>query len=180
MIGVQTCALPIYMVQSSHAAHDHDNGLLIEADYGLVPTKPTLDGEPRYERVPAGFYLQGVSRLDRFDDYDARQAAYWSLLAGACGFTYGNNNIWQMWSPERKPVLWADIPWDQAIDHPGAFQMGVVRRLFEARPFHKLIPDAALVVDGPRTGGAKIRAARAEDGSFALIYSPQGQKLHEF
>ena len=115
--------LDFNMVQSSHAAHDHDNGLLIEADYGLVPTKPTLDGEPRYERVPAGFYLQGVSRLDRFDDYDARQAAYWSLLAGACGFTYGNNNIWQMWSPERKPVLWADIPWDQAIDHPGAFQI---------------------------------------------------------
>jgi len=80
-----------------------------------------------------------------------------------------------MWAPERKPVLWADIPWDQAIDHPGAFQMGVVRRLFAARPFHKLIPDPTLVVDGPRSGGAKIRAARAEDGSFALIYSPRGE-----
>jgi len=74
------------------AAHAHDNGLLIEADYGLEPTKPTLDGEPRYERVPAGFYLQRVRWVDRFDNYAVGQAAYWSLLAGACGFTYGNNN----------------------------------------------------------------------------------------
>ena len=55
----------------------------------------------------------------RFDDYDARQAAYWSLLAGACGHTYGNNNVWQMWAPGRKPVIWAHVPWYEALDHPG-------------------------------------------------------------
>jgi hypothetical protein len=167
--------LDFNMYQSSHAARDHDNGLFAERDYRLTPAKPTLDGEPRYEEIPVGFYNAGADRDRRFDAYDARQAAYWSLLAGACGHTYGNNNIWQMWQPGRKPVLWASIPWHEALDHPGASQMIHVRRLFESRPFRKLAPDQSIVLDGPNYGGAKIRAARASDGSFAFVYSPRGE-----
>jgi hypothetical protein len=167
--------LDFNMYQSSHAARDHDNGVFAEHDYGLEPAKPTLDGEPRYEAIPIGFYNAGADRDLRFDDYDVRQAAYWSLLAGACGHTYGNNNIWQMWQPGRKPVIWASTPWYEALDHPGAAQMTHVRRLFESRPFHKLAPDQSIILDGPTYGGAKIRAARATDGSFAFVYSPRGE-----
>jgi hypothetical protein len=173
---VHTAAwLDFNMNQSSHAARDHDNGIYIDHDYALTPTKPTLDGEPRYEAIPVGFYWRNVDLFDRFDAFDARQATYWALLAGACGHTYGNNNIWQMYAPGRESVISANVPWWEALDHPGAFQMGWVRRLFESRPFHKLIPDPALIVDGPRHGGAKVRAARAGDGSFAFIYSPFGE-----
>jgi hypothetical protein len=115
--------------------------------------------------------------LKRFDDYDVRQAAYWSVLAGACGHTYGNSSVWQMWAPGRKPILGASIPWQVALDHPGAFQMGYLRKLFEARPASKLIPDQSLVANGPQTGGAKVRAARAVDGSFAIVYSPRGESF---
>jgi hypothetical protein len=167
--------LDFHMCQTSHGAHDHDNGLLIEADYAHTPTKPTVDGEPRYETIPVGFYFQHYNRYDRFDAYDVRQAAYWALLAGACGHTYGNNNIWQMWDVGRAPVLFADIPWHQALDHPGAFQMGLLRRVFTARNFQALRPAPEFILDGPRHGGAKVRAARAEDGSFAFIYSPRGE-----
>jgi hypothetical protein len=169
--------LDFNMFQSSHAAHDHDNGLFTENDYVLEPPKPTVDGEPRYETIPVGFYFADVNRYDRFDAYDVRQAAYWSLLAGACGHTYGNNNIWQMWTPGRDPIIWANIPWWEALDHPGAFQMGFVRRLYESRPFLKLKPDQSIVLAGPETGDAKIRAAVARDGSFAFIYSPRGEKF---
>ncbi len=169
--------LDFNMYQSSHGARDHDNGLFAEHDYALQPAKPTLDGEPRYETMPVGFYFRDYNRYDRFDDYDVRQAAYWSLLAGACGHTYGHNSVWQMWQPGRAPALFADIPWQRALDHPGAFQMGLVRRLFESRPFTKLVPDRTLILDGPTSGGAKIRAARASDGSFALIYSPRGERF---
>ncbi len=167
--------LDFNMYQSSHAARDHDNGLFAERDYGLTPAKPTLDGEPRYEDIPVGFYNANADPDQRFDDYDVRQAAYWSLLAGACGHTYGNNNIWQMWQPARKAVLWASTPWHEALDRPGASQMGHVRRLFESRPFTKLVPDSSIVLDGPNHGGAKIRSARASDGSFAFVYSPRGE-----
>jgi len=166
--------LDFNMSQSSHAAHDHDNGLYAAHDYQLSPTKPTLDAEPRYELIPSGFYLSGSNRLDLFDAYDCRQAAYWSILAGACGHTYGHNSVWQMWTRARTPVIGAAVPWNQAINHPGAFQMGHLRKLFEARPFNKLIPAQSLILDGPASGGAKIRAALADDASFSIIYSPQG------
>jgi len=169
--------LDFNMYQSSHGAHDHDNGLFAEHDYALNPPKPTLDGEPRYETLPVGFYFAGTNPQSRFDDYDCRQAAYWSLLAGACGHSYGHNSIWQMWAPGRESVLCAVIPWNVALDHPGAFQMGLVRKLFESRPFQKLVPNQSMIKAGPATGGAKIRAALAEDGSFAFIYSPRGEQF---
>jgi hypothetical protein len=74
-------------------------------------------------------------------------------------------------------LIGANIPWYEALDHPGAFQMGYVRRLFESLPFTKLRPDVRIVMNGPTTGGARIRAARASDGSFAVIYSPRGESF---
>lgn len=167
--------LDFHMTQSSHAARDHDTGLYADRDLSLTPLRPTLDGEPRYEGIPVGFYLRDHNRLDRFDDDDVRQAAWWSVMAGACGHTYGNNNIWQMWQPGRTPIISASVPWREALDHPGARQMGLLRRFMEARAFHTLVPDQRLIANGPVTGGAKIRAARASDGSFALVYSPRGE-----
>ena len=55
--------------------------------------------------------------------------------------------------------------------------MGLMRRLFESRPFQKLAPDKDLVVNGTTNGGAKIRSSRAADGSFAFIYSPRGESF---
>lgn len=166
--------LDFNMIQSSHGARDHDNGLFVEHDYALAPPKPTVDGEPRYETIPVGFYNADARRSLRFDAYDVRQAAYWALLAGACGHTYGNNNIWQMWTPDREPVISASTPWYDALDHPGAFQMGFARKLFESRPYQRLVPDGSFVLDASLHGGAKVRGARAEDGTFAFIYSPCG------
>lgn len=186
--------LDFNMFQSSHAALDHDTGLYVENDYALQPVKPTMDGEPHYEAIPVGFYLRNATGIDRFDDYDVRQSAYWSLLAGACGYTYGNNNIWQMYKPaaggenvgsSRLPFLFggtggiigANIAWSEALDHPGAFQMRHLRRLFESLPFTRLVPDQRLILNGPTTGGARIRAARSSDSSFALVYSPRGESF---
>ncbi len=169
--------LDFNMYQSSHAAHDHDNGLYAENDYALDPPKPTLDGEPRYENIQVGFYFQGFNRQDRFDDYDVRQAAYWSILAGACGHTYGHSSVWQMFDEGREPIIAALMPWHVALDHPGAFQMKHVRTLFEARSFSKLIPNQSMIKNGPMTGGGKIRAAVDDDGGFAIVYSPRGESF---
>lgn len=169
--------LSFNMVQSSHAARGFDNGAFIDHDYALRPPKPTLDGEPRYEALVAGFYWKDASSMVRFDDTDAREAAYRALLAGAAGHTYGNGNIWQMWSPKHKPVLGANIPWNEALDHPGSFQMGHLRRLFESRPFTLLVPDQALIVKQPGGEERFVRAARASDGSFAFVYVPQGDPV---
>lgn len=169
--------LDFNMVQSSHGARDHDNGLFIERAYAQVPPKPVVDGEPRYEALRVGFYNKDEARNVYFDDDDARQAAWWAVLAGACGHTYGNGNIWQMWEEGRTPVLGANIPWHVALDHPGAFQMGHLRRCFESRPFLKLAPNSAFILDGPTRGAGKIRGALARDRSFAIVYSPRGESF---
>jgi hypothetical protein len=162
------------MIQSSHGARDHDTGLFVEADRALTPIRPTLDGEPRYETMPVGFYNRDHDRLDRFTDDDVRQAAWWAVLAGACGHTYGNNNVWQMWQPGREPRIYAVTPRFEALDDPGARQMGLMRRFLEAHGFGRLVPDQGLVADGPRDGGAKIRAARTSDRRTAIFYTPRG------
>jgi len=164
-------------VQSSHAARDFDNGLFIEHDYRKRPEKPTLDAEPRYEGLTIGFYLAGANPMTRFDDADVRQAAYWALLAGAAGHTYGNSSVWQMLDAGRKGMSGATVPWTEAIDHAGAFHMGHVRKLFESRPFELLVPDQSMIGQQPGEPGAFIRAARATDRSFAIIYTPRGRTV---
>lgn len=167
--------LDFYMNQSSHAARDLDTGLYVEHDLALEPKRPVIDGEPRYEGIPVGFYNEGYDPRLRFDDDDARQAAWWSVLAGAAGHTYGNNNVWQMWTAERDPAIGANRPWFEAIQDPGARQMGFLRRFMEEHEFQTLEPRQDLILDGPTQGAAKLRAARASDGSRIIVYSPKGE-----
>lgn len=169
--------LDVNMIQSSHTGRGADASVNVTWDRLLEPAKPTLDGEPRYEALMVDFYLAGANPMLRFDDYDVRVAAYRAMLAGAAGHTYGNNNIWQMWTPERRPVLGADIPWYEALDHPGAFQMGLMRRLLASRPWQSLVPDQELLVGTNPPGAGAMRAAVAADRSFALVYTPLGEQV---
>jgi hypothetical protein len=169
--------LDFYMNQSSHAAANLDTGLYVEYDRKLDPSRPTIDGEPRYEGIPVGFYNHGHNPIVRFEDDDIRQAAWWSTLAGAAGFTYGNNNIWQMWTPERKPAIGANVSWKQALNDPGAQQVGYLRRFMEEHEFQTLVAAQGLILDGPTTGAGKIRAARSTDGKRIIVYSPQGDQV---
>ncbi|MCS7238868.1 MAG: glycoside hydrolase family 140 protein [Thermoguttaceae bacterium] len=158
------------MFQSGHGQFHIPNYLTTLRLRELEPTKPVLDGEPRYEDHPVGWRAE----KGWFDDWDVRQAAYWSMLSGACGHTYGNHNIWQMWEPPRQPVSYARTPWKKALAHPGSAQMGLMRKILTLRPFWKLVPDQSLIAGQEGEGGQHRRAARAEDGSFALIYLPTG------
>jgi len=165
--------LDFNMFQSGHGARDAANYEFTGRDRQLSPAKPTLDGEPRYEDHP----IDWKPEKGWFDDADVRQAAYWSMLAGACGHTYGNHNIWQLWQPGRAPVSAARTPWQRALSHPGAAQMGHLRRLFESRPFGGLVPDQEVLANKPGGGAEHARAARAEDGSFLFVYTPTGRAV---
>jgi hypothetical protein len=165
------------MIQSSHTGRGSDNGGNVEHDRALTPAKPTLDGEPRYEAMTVDFYMKGVNPAVRFDDYDVRLTAYRAMLAGAAGHTYGNNNVWQMWSPGRAPLISADTPWNEALDHPGAFQVGHLRTLFESRPWDLLEPAQDLLVGPNLPDDGFVRAAVARDRSFAFVYSPNGRPV---
>lgn len=93
----------------------------VERDYRKTPAKPTLDGEPSYEQI-----IQGLH--DKTQPYwkaaDARRYAYWNVLAGAGGHTYGHNSIMQFCRDKTKEGSYgARYTWDEAIHHPGGSQM---------------------------------------------------------
>ncbi|MCS7191410.1 MAG: glycoside hydrolase family 140 protein [Armatimonadetes bacterium] len=161
--------LDFNMLQSGHHARHIPNYEMIERDYNLKPIKPCMDGEPRYEEHP----INWEPKNGWFNDYDVRQAAYWALLAGAHGHTYGCHEIWQFYDPERqKPISHARTPWQKALHFPGASQIRHAKDLMLSRPMLLRIPDQTLLSSEPKTGAEHVRAARAVDGSYAFVYIP--------
>jgi len=167
--------LAFNMVQSGHNEKDGPNYRMIEADYARTPTKPCMDGEPRYEDHPVAWKSQ---ERGWFDDYDVRQAAYWALLAGAHGHTYGCHPIWRMYDQGHEPPLGKDYMrhyWHEVLDLPGACQMLHVRRLFESRPMLDRVPDQGLLAEDARGGADHVQASRGKD--YALVYVPTGRPV---
>jgi len=162
--------LDFNMMQTGHSRNSPSYDKIAH-DYGLVPVKPVLDGEPGYEDHPESF----DPKNGYLNDYDSRKAAYWAVFAGACGHTYGCHDIWQFLDPARfAPVNAARTPWREALELPGANQMRHLRTLVESRPFLTRIPDQALLVSGPGEGGDHVQATRDADGSYAFVYSASG------
>ncbi len=149
------------------------------ADYDRTPPKPVIDGEPIYEDHPVSFKAKEFGHSLAAD---VRRALYWDLFGGACGHTYGHHSVWQMFDPARhKPVNDPLLPWTEAIDQPGAVQMGIARRLLESRPMLTRLPDDSVVVDAPvktavpGAGTRRFAATRDRAGTYAMIYAPVGR-----
>src|SRR5690606_24303358 len=90
--------LDFNMLQSGHT-RDRDNDRMVGEDYARTPAKPCMDAEPGYEDHPNAFKQEN----GYLDEADVRKSAYWALLAGAHGHTYGCHDIWQFYAPGRDP-----------------------------------------------------------------------------
>jgi hypothetical protein len=164
--------LDFNMHQTGHGLADKTmSWARIARDYARTPVKPVLDGEPLYEDHPLAFR----SRDNGYSlDAHVRQRAYWDTFSGACGHTYGNHSVWQMYAPGRKPVNGPLLYWYEAIHRPGAAQMKHVRALLESRPYLSRVPDQSLV-ENALEGADHIVATRGD--GYAFVYSPQGRKF---
>jgi Protein of unknown function (DUF4038)/Putative collagen-binding domain of a collagenase len=169
--------LDMNMMQSGHGGgHDVPVWKWIERDYNMKPTKPTLDSEPNYEDHPVNPWPKYDPANGYFRDYDVRKQTYRSVFAGGCGVTYGHHALWQFWSPREEKINFPDRYWSDAMDRAGAFQVGYLRWLMESRPFMQTIP-AQDLIDDAREKGDHIRALKAKDGSFAVVYLPVGKTI---
>lgn len=125
---------------------------MVTRDYNLKPIKPVLMAEGAYEAgTEYGFEVTPLW---------IRRQAYYSYLAGA-HHTYGHNDSWRV------------LPtWRQALDAPGAAQLGILKRIFMARrEWWLLVPDQSVFASGGRTAGEVLcLAARHQDGKWAMIY----------
>jgi hypothetical protein len=165
--------MAFHMLQTGHD-YSYPNFAMVDKAYGRKPIRPVIDSEPAYENHPAGF----DARNGRVGAFHIRRHAYWAVLAGACGHTYGHYDVFGVRRARSgQSMAYGEMTWEQALDAPGAQHMGIMRRLFEGRRFDRMAPNRELVVghEGPFTplsGPLTILAAKGED--YAVVYSPSG------
>jgi hypothetical protein len=171
--------MDINMMQSGHGGgHDVTVWDMVARDRNITPTKPTLDGEPNYEDHPVNPWPTWDPKNGYYDDYDVRKQTYRSVFAGACGVTYGHHSVWQFASAREEPVNHPKIKtWREAINRPGAYQVGYLRRLVESRNMLSRVPDSSIVIEGQGLKGEHIEAFRAADGSYGMVYLPIGKTI---
>jgi hypothetical protein len=166
--------------QNGHQAEFTGSYDKTRVDYDRVPSKPVIDGEPLYEDHPISF---DAKKFGHSLAADVRRPLYWDLFAGACGHTYGQHSVWQMWQTNRAPINNPLMPWTEALDQPGAGQMQHAKNLLLSRPFLSRVPDDSIVVTDrvptsvPGAGRYRFAGTRDAQGTFAMVYVPGGRKF---
>ena len=170
--------LDFNMIQSSHGRHDAPTWEFITNDRHLTPVKPCVDGEPNYEDHPVNPWPKWNADSGYFRAYDVRKQLYRSVFAGGIGVTYGHHSIWQFLSERDEVINYADRGWVNALDRPGAFQAGYMRRLVESRSLKNRTPDTSIVIAGQgQTYQTHIEAYRGAENDFAMVYLPIGKTI---
>jgi hypothetical protein len=166
--------LDLNMFQSGHKRYDQDttglaygedNWKYASDDYSKRPFKPTIDGEPSYEGIPQG--LHDITQ-PFWTDSDVRRYAYWSVFAGCCGFTYGNNAVMQFNKPsDRNPAYGAKEYWNIAVNDKGASQMKYLRQLMLSKPYFERVPADDLLAGKQGIKYDYVAVTRGKDYIFA-------------
>lgn len=147
----------------------------VESDYGKMPRKPTLDGEPSYEWI-----LQGLH--DKNEPYwqaaDVRRYAYWDVFAGAAGHTYGHNAVMQFQRREEEQgTFGVNVPWDEGIHHSGGAQMKHLKDLMESIDFLHGKPASHYLLSQQGEKYERISVYAGPDYLMAYSYTNRTIKL---
>lgn len=169
--------LDFNMYQSGHEKFDLNTDIPKNVDVSLEanPPRPFLDGEPTYEEHPFNFEAaQGYA-----DVVEVRESAYDQVFSGAGGHTYGHHNVWTFYGTPLGGggQQMKAIDWRTALDHPGAQQIGNLRKLADsrARPGVFRVPDQRLLASGATEAGNRL--LRGSDSSYLMVYSRLGAAI---
>ena len=83
--------------------------------------------------------------------------------------------------PAVMPVSIGFQPWRKALAYEGSSQVGLMRRLFELRPWHKMVPDQSVLASGAGDGVpawvvGDVRPARCHQPGFLERGSCNGRR----
>ena len=131
--------------------------------------KPFVEGEANYEDINCG----------GFTGYDLnRNSAWYAMLSGAAGFTYGTTGIWASSFSTNDYTGWLGDtssfsydPWYMGLDKPGSFEVSYMKDFFTAiGPWYDLIPqfDDSAAASFLKRGQTVL--AMTEDASLAVAY----------
>lgn len=140
--------------------------------------RPIIDLEPCYEGH------NGYTTKKPITAAMVRRAVYWGLLVHpVAGVTYGGHGVWSWHTkPGKGPTDHESTGvakvWREALDLPGAKQMGTVRDVFESVPWTELRPAQELVKTQPGTAdpAAFVAAAATPAGDAFVIYLPHKKR----
>ena len=145
---------------------EEDNWRFVEFSLSKERMKPVLDGEPSYEGIPQGLHNPSEPR---WTASDVRRYAYWSVFAGSCGHTYGNNSIMQFYRPGTNPSYGAEEAWWDALRNPGFNQMKYLKNLILRFPYFERIPDQTVIAG--QNGERYDRAVATRGKDYLLVYN---------
>lgn len=194
--------LDFNMFQSGHGGRYQRNYEFVEADRARLPAKPVIDGEPAYEGIPVRFWdYMDFSKTSRervpdsvldddnvigdsshfrdgfFEREDIRPHMYWSIFAGAAGYTYGANAVWQMFTRGEDVAIPTRNDWREELGLPGSGDIQQVQRLFSWRPLPDFAPDQSVIYGPNPDGPGHARALLAQDRRSALVYFPERESI---
>lgn len=158
------------MLQSGHGLKT-PNYEFVKLEYERENRMPVWDGEPAYEMMPTQWPI-----VDNFHgDWMVRKRAYWSLLSGSFGHTYGHASVWCSISEKEKDKI-AKYSWYEALEQKGALQMKIVRDFMESMKLYDCIPceEAVVSVTGEKKVDEHIQACLHKDKKYLLVYLPYG------
>jgi hypothetical protein len=118
-------------------------------------TKPEVVGEIGYEKI-------GETHLEDF-----QRVAFWlAMLNGAAGHTYGAIAVWEAYTAD-KPFhrwKWSLINWQEAMNYPGSYQVGLGAKLLQQYPWWRFEPHPEWVT--PR--GTTLLEPRKDLDTFSV------------
>lgn len=169
--------------QSGHGDRpDHLRWLVFgppSQEWRKEPPRPIVNLEPNYEAHRAYHSRQP------FTAFHVRRALYWSLLiAPTAGVTYGHHGIWFWAEKPEEPTDHAGSgvapAWHEAVRSEGAACVKHLKDFFTSLEWWKLRPAQELLAEQPGTPEAPqkfIAAARSEEGTLAVLYTPEGGSI---
>ncbi|MBQ8624081.1 MAG: glycoside hydrolase family 140 protein [Oscillospiraceae bacterium] len=151
--------------QTGHTPEQSYESDKVMLEMSRASEKPYMNSEPRYEDNPACFNTKlGYC----WDADDVRQNAYWDMLSGTCGHTYGNHCVWSM---TKETDTYFPYTWEEVLERDGANQIGYLKKLRLSRDFFSLRNAPELIAENYE-GMGHMNAAKGND--YGYIYSPLG------
>ena len=130
--------LDFEMQQTGHGSPTAHHAMRAWQGWCAQPAMPVISAESRYE---------GLEINPNVTARDTREA-FWAhaLNSGLAGHTYGANGIWQVntvqqpFGPSPNGSCWGNLPWDRAMQLPGARQLGLAVKFLSTLPWNGFEP----------------------------------------
>lgn len=165
--------LDLDMFQTGHDRRIKDY-TFVRDSRTISPPRPVINGEPRYENHPNRFDAKNYGWMD---DSDVRTAAYWTMLSGATGYTYGCHDIWQMFDMNREPINGARTSWDESIQLPGSKHVMFMKELLTSFPWQEMTNDQSIISNENPEDSSYVVCAIGKKKDFVLAYTPMGKPI---